>query len=195
MSALGSTTVPDPTATPANSKTSRDGKGRFGKGNPGGPGNPHSKRIAQLRKLLLEQLGDDDLQVIAGKLIELAKEGELAAIKLLFQYTLGKPGSFSDFADFLDEEESPQTPPHQPLPSANTTAPRPISPEEQPLTGKKPPSGVANPPRSTEKKPAGTTTRLPHDRFDLIDRIAESVSKRGETVSLIGMAQPKANGG
>jgi hypothetical protein len=41
--------------------------------------------------MLLEALTDDDLQAVVGKLVEMAKGGELAAIRELFDRTLGKP--------------------------------------------------------------------------------------------------------
>jgi alkanesulfonate monooxygenase SsuD/methylene tetrahydromethanopterin reductase-like flavin-dependent oxidoreductase (luciferase family) len=56
-----------------------------------GQGNPSARRAAQLRRLLA-RVSDEDMDAIFDKLIELAKDGDLQAIKLVLQYTLGKPG-------------------------------------------------------------------------------------------------------
>ena len=58
----------------------RDNKGRFARGNKGGTGNPFNRRVAGLRQLLLERVSDDDLAAIVDKMIDMAKEGDLAAI-------------------------------------------------------------------------------------------------------------------
>jgi hypothetical protein len=95
------------TATePANPSSSpnQDAKGRFTKNNPGGPGNPFARQVAQLRKRLLDRLSAEQLDAIADKLIELAKDGHVQAIKLLFSYTLGKPAEAVQ-PDQLDIEE------------------------------------------------------------------------------------------
>jgi hypothetical protein len=86
------------------SENGRDARGRFTAGNAGGPGNPFARRVAELRKVLLETVTDDELRIVAGQLMVKAKFGELAAIKLLFQYVLGKPAATVD-PDALDVEE------------------------------------------------------------------------------------------
>jgi hypothetical protein len=82
----------------------RDARGRFTAGNAGGPGNPFARRVAELRKVLLETVTDDELRNVAGQLMVKAKLGDLAAIKLLFQYVLGKPAATVD-PDALDVQE------------------------------------------------------------------------------------------
>jgi hypothetical protein len=82
----------------------RDARGRFTAGNAGGPGNPFARRVAELRKVLLETVTDDELRIVAGQLMVKAKFGDLAAIKLLFQYVLGKPAATVD-PDMLDVQE------------------------------------------------------------------------------------------
>jgi hypothetical protein len=82
----------------------RDARGRFTAGNAGGPGNPFARRVAELRKVLLETVTDDELRIVAGQLMVKAKFGDLAAIKLLFQYVLGKPAATVD-PDALDVQE------------------------------------------------------------------------------------------
>jgi len=82
----------------------RDANGRFAPGNPGGPGNPYARKVAQLRKALVNFITDEDMKEIALVLKEKAKRGNTAAIKLLFQYALGKPLTPTD-PDRLDVDE------------------------------------------------------------------------------------------
>ncbi len=84
--------------------TGRDARGRFTAGNAGGPGNPFARRVASLRTILLECVSDEEMRIIAGQLVVMAKLGDLAAIKLLFQYVLGKPAATVD-PDTLDQQE------------------------------------------------------------------------------------------
>jgi hypothetical protein len=94
-------------ATPpeANSTASdRDSKGRFAKGNKGGPGCPFNRRVAALRCLLLERVSDDDLAAIVDRLVAQAREGDMAAIKLVLAYSVGKPTTAVD-PDRVDVDE------------------------------------------------------------------------------------------
>ena len=75
----------------ANGSNGRGANGRFARGNPGGPGNPHAKRTAALRVMLVEAVTEDDLRQVVTKLVELAKGGDLAAIRELLDRTMGKP--------------------------------------------------------------------------------------------------------
>jgi hypothetical protein len=81
--------------TPANHDTDGDGRdacGRFGPGNKfGSGGNPYAAKVAALRMALLAAVTEDDVREIAEVLVAKAKDGDHAATKLLFQYTLGKP--------------------------------------------------------------------------------------------------------
>src|SRR5262249_33648207 len=77
---------PQPTA-------GRDAKGRFAKGNPGGPGNPFARQVAKLRAALIHKVTEADMERIAEDLLVKARLGDLAAIKLLFLYVLGKPAA------------------------------------------------------------------------------------------------------
>ena len=74
-----------------NGSNGRGAGGRFAVGNAGGPGNPHGRRVAQLRAALLDAVTDDDLQAIVAKLVEMAKGGDLRAMKEVLDRTLGKP--------------------------------------------------------------------------------------------------------
>jgi hypothetical protein len=60
--------------------------------------------VAALRQLLLERVSDDVLAAIVDKLIDMAKEGDVAAARLVLSYTVGKPTAAVD-PDRLDIEE------------------------------------------------------------------------------------------
>jgi hypothetical protein len=59
----------------------------------GGPGHAFARRVAALRMALIEAVTEEDMRAIAHQLVALARVGDLAAIKLVLQYVLGKPGS------------------------------------------------------------------------------------------------------
>jgi hypothetical protein len=82
----------------------RDANGRFVKGNPGGPGNPFARKVAMLRRTLINFVTEDDMKHVAFVLKERAMGGDLVAIKLLLQYVVGKPSETVD-PDRLDIEE------------------------------------------------------------------------------------------
>ncbi len=88
----------------ANGADGRDRRGRFAKGNKGGPGNPFARRVARLRTLLLEVVTEDDLRGVLAKLVERARAGDLAAVRLLLHYLIGRPVDAVD-PDRLDLEE------------------------------------------------------------------------------------------
>jgi hypothetical protein len=89
---------------PSANGSNRDERGRFVQGNEGGPGNPFTRRVAALRTALLQQITEEDIQEVARRLLAQAKEGDLAAIKLLLQYAIGKPLETVN-PDRLDHEE------------------------------------------------------------------------------------------
>ncbi|HMF17348.1 MAG TPA: hypothetical protein VKE98_09090 [Gemmataceae bacterium] len=104
-------TQPEPQAqamdTPqaeARPQVRRDANGRFAIGNDGGPGNPFARQTAALHAAFLESTTAEDMKAIADKLIELAKGGNVAAAKLVLQYTIGKPAPAVQ-PDNLDAEE------------------------------------------------------------------------------------------
>ena len=77
--------------TSLNGSPSRNGHGRFTKGNRGGPGNPNAKQVARLRNEMLNAVSPEDMRAVVDKLIEKAKAGDTQSIKELFVRTLGKP--------------------------------------------------------------------------------------------------------
>jgi hypothetical protein len=60
--------------------------------------------MAQLRKAVLDVVTDEDIQAAARTLIEQARAGDLAAIRILFSYAMGKPTAAVD-PDRVDVEE------------------------------------------------------------------------------------------
>ena len=69
----------------------QDASGRFVKGNSMGVGNLQAGRAAKLRAVLFEKLTPEETESIADVLLAMARSGDLAAIKILFEYTIGKP--------------------------------------------------------------------------------------------------------
>jgi hypothetical protein len=92
---------PGPLPPPA---AGRDAGGRFTRGNVGGPGNPFARRVAALRQALLRAVSEEDVQDVAKRLLELARVGDVAAMKLLLGYVLGRPAEVVD-PDTLDLRE------------------------------------------------------------------------------------------
>ena len=81
----------------------RDAKGRFIKGNKAAEG--HTKHPTLYRRLIMADnfywhVQPKDIGEITEKLIELAKGGDLAAIKLILERMLGRP-------DMIGEIEPP----------------------------------------------------------------------------------------
>ena len=90
-----------PAQTPANG---HEANGQFAKGNKGGPGNPFARQVAQLRKVIINRLTEEDLLAITEALLAKAKQGNVGAAKLLLAYGIGKPASSPD-PDRLDGQE------------------------------------------------------------------------------------------
>jgi hypothetical protein len=94
------------TATNGNG-SGRDSKGRFTAGNPGGPGNPFARRVAQLRSVMLQCITDEDMQAITHAVLLKARNGDLQAVKLMYQYGIGKASDAVN-PDTLDIDEYKQ---------------------------------------------------------------------------------------
>ena len=73
----------------------RDARGRFTKGNRYG-GNVWAGRIARFRAALLRAIREEDIETVARRLVEQAREGDRHAIELLLSYTVGKPAALLD---------------------------------------------------------------------------------------------------
>lgn len=90
-----------------NGTNGRGPGGRFAPGNPGGPGNPHAKRTAELRAAALAAVSDDDLRAVVAKLLELAKGGDLAAIRELLDRLLGKAAALIEIQGAVELDATP----------------------------------------------------------------------------------------
>lgn len=67
--------------------------GRFTQGHSFSKGNPHAKRVQQLRGALLSVVTEEDMVSVAKLLVEMAKGGNLIAIRELLDRSIGKPVS------------------------------------------------------------------------------------------------------
>src|SRR5438552_860724 len=74
-----------------NGESGRDSRGRFTKGNPGGPGNPFARQTARMRQVMLDEVSEDDLRDIVRTVKQCAREGDMAAAKMVFAYCIGQP--------------------------------------------------------------------------------------------------------
>ena len=81
-----------PSTTVANGD--HDAAGRFLPGNKAATGNPHAKRIARLRSKLLATIRPADLAAVVESMLDKARDGDVAAARLLLEYTLGRPERF-----------------------------------------------------------------------------------------------------
>ena len=80
----------------AEPKSDRPANGRFAPDNKGGPGNPYARQVAEIRKLLLNTVPGEEIAQVLLAVLEKAKTGDVAAVKLLLQYTVGKPAEAVD---------------------------------------------------------------------------------------------------
>ena len=103
----------DPTPIKNADKPLRDARGYFAKGNKGGPGNPYIKRIAQLRALIYETLDDAAFKGLIYAMQRAADNGDVAAAKLLLEYSIGRPRDVEPESD--DQPEAPELPKYQPI--------------------------------------------------------------------------------
>src|SRR5262249_45330006 len=93
--------------TAAGRGNGRDTRGRFTKGNPGGPGNPFARRLAAIRKAFYDAFTDKDVKAVAGKLLEMARAGDPAALRTFLEWGLGKPPEPVN-PDTIDQQELQQ---------------------------------------------------------------------------------------
>lgn len=71
--------------------SNRDKKGRFTQGNKAGRGRPIGSRIDTLRRALILSLTKERLENILNALYLKAEQGDIAAIKLIFERVFGQP--------------------------------------------------------------------------------------------------------
>jgi hypothetical protein len=67
----------------------RDERGRFAKGNPGGPGGAH-RRPSELRRAAEEAISPDHVAAMVRKATKMGLEGNLGAMRLVFDRTVGR---------------------------------------------------------------------------------------------------------
>ena len=83
--------------------------GRFAPGNRAATGNKRptglSQRVAKLRKAIVAAVTPADIAKIMRELMDMAKCGNLAAARLVLEYTVGKPVE-ADLVERLDELEA-----------------------------------------------------------------------------------------
>jgi hypothetical protein len=79
--------IPETTTPPA--EVGRDSRGRFGSGNKFAKGNPIARKVAQLRQTLVSAVSATDLRDVVKKLVAMAKDGDVQAIRLLLDRLLG----------------------------------------------------------------------------------------------------------
>jgi hypothetical protein len=168
------------------SNPARDEQGRFKSGNRGGPGNPFARQVAALRQAILERLTPQDIQDIVSSLINLAKEGNFQAAKLLFAYGIGKPQPAPE-PDRMDADEQDVAAGIQ-----EEMAPRP---QEEDFEEEEPSGngvdGHANPsPNRDNGKPtvAGMQAPLPNRKQRRAQRKRERAQRKRER------ANPSPNG-
>jgi hypothetical protein len=82
---------PPSTHGPDGGRAGRAAGGRFAGGNRFGRGNPLAGRAAKIRATLLKKLTPAKAAQIADKLIDKAINGDLAAAREIFYFTIGKP--------------------------------------------------------------------------------------------------------
>lgn len=90
------------TDTKRGKRPERSGDGRFLPGNSGGPGNPYAAQVGKLRGVLLESVTEEDMRAVVEALVGAAKQGDVAAAKVLFERVLGRPLE----ADILERIET-----------------------------------------------------------------------------------------
>ncbi len=100
------TPTSEPSATPLAPRV--DGRdpatGRFVAGNRLGRGSPLAGEVAKLRATLLHSIKVGDMRSIIAAMVAKAREGDVAAAKLVLQYSVGEPQPF-DFVERLESLE------------------------------------------------------------------------------------------
>ncbi len=82
-----------------NGGNGRDTRGRFTKGNQGGPGNPNAQHVAKLRDGFRTACTVADVRAICRKLVALAKNGNLMAVREVLDRTIGKSAAADEDGD------------------------------------------------------------------------------------------------
>jgi len=101
---------PDPAPQPG-----RDAGGKFTRNNHFGKGNPFARRVAALREALFEEIDEAKFRRMVKDLCDMALSKDLAAMKLVLLYMLGKPDDMvnPDDLDRLEYEQLRRDKVHQ----------------------------------------------------------------------------------
>ncbi len=83
----------------------REGGGRFAVGNGGGPGNPYARQVAAYRRAVHRAVSEEDMEEITRAVKARAKAGDMAAARLLYAYTAGRPTPPPSDPDTVDAHE------------------------------------------------------------------------------------------
>ncbi len=63
-------------------------------------------RQQDLRRALLSRVGEEDVRLIVARVVQQAQAGDLAAVRLLLELTLGPPPSVQELTeDEMDEQD------------------------------------------------------------------------------------------
>ena len=92
-------------APSTNGGNGRGPDGRFKKGNAGGPGNPLVRRVQVIRSVLVNAITPEAIQAVVQTLISKAKDGDVAAAKIIFERGAG-PAQALDIELHLTELEN-----------------------------------------------------------------------------------------
>ena len=90
--------------TGENKHKDRDDRGRFAPGNAGGPGNPSARHATKLRLAAQAAVSPDHMGALMRKVLRMALEGDLQAMRIVFERTLGRPGDSPTAAEPIDIE-------------------------------------------------------------------------------------------
>jgi hypothetical protein len=73
-------------------------------GNAGGPGNPHARHCARMLEMFRNSITDEEMYALCRVLFERASGGDMGALKMVWQYKLGKPLQAPN-PDMIDRDE------------------------------------------------------------------------------------------
>jgi len=111
----------------------RDARGRFLPGNQAAKGHrhPHARRAVKLAEAFCETVKVADIRAVAKKLVQMARKGDLQAIRELLDRTLGRPPQ-AELAEFEDQVRLIKWPIAPPATIENQGASDSGKPDEKP---------------------------------------------------------------
>src|SRR4051812_45594465 len=101
---MSQATVAEARVEKVEAKPKRETNGRFAKGNRGGPGNPFGRRMAAMREGIAKAISPEQIEAMMAMVYEMAMQGDLAAVKIILQYAVGKPKPMAE-PDRVDVDE------------------------------------------------------------------------------------------